>query len=190
MRESGAVLGWIWRELVSPEGKQLLMRMFGAMLLASLLLALQPLVFAQIINHAEDSEIRVLLTLVGGLAALTVMQLGAHLLQETLREHAWNRVILSMVRRINELFYEKSLGQHAEEGSTLNYTTIDRGKSRVETIQQMLLFDTGGMLIQLTFSYLLIWVISWWAGVVATVLILVHLLWSLYLNYHVARETE
>lgn len=190
MRESGAVLAWIWQELLSREGKALLARMLGAMLLASLLLALQPLVFAQIINHAQGTELRILLTFIGALAALAILQLGAHLLQETLREKAWNRTMLSMHRRINELFYEKSLGQHSEEGTTLNYTTIDRGKSRIETIQQMFLFDTGAMLIQLSFSYLLMWVISWWAGLVATFLIFAHLLWSLYLNYHIARETE
>lgn len=190
MKESGAVLAWIWHELVSKEGKRHLVRMGGVMLLSALLLALQPLIFAQIINHVQSQATAILLTCTAALAVTVFLQLGAQFVQEIVREHAWNRTMFSMHYRINELFYEKSLGQHSEEGSTLNYTTIDRGKSRIETIQQMLLFDTGGMIIQVTFSFLLLWLIGWWVGLVATMLVTIHLLWSLYLNYHIARDTE
>lgn len=190
MKESGAVLAWIWQELVSAEGKRNLVRMLGAMVLSTLLLALQPLLFAQIINRVHDPKLQLLMACVGGLGIVALMQLGAQLLQEVVREKAWNRTIFSMHHRINELFYEKSLGQHADEGATLNYTTIDRGKSRIETIQQMLLFDAGGMIIQIIFSYLLMWIIGWWAGLIATALVLTHVLWSLYLNYHISKETE
>lgn len=190
MKESGLVLGWIWEELVSKEGKKQLLRMLVAMILSTLLFALQPLIFAQIINHVRDPKVALLMTFIGALALAAALKVLAQYFQEILREKAWNRTIFSMQCRINELFYEKSLGQHSEEGSTLNYTTIDRGKSRVETIQQMLLFDAGGMIIQIFFSYLLMWLISWWVGLLATMLVLVHVVWSLYLNYHISRETE
>lgn len=190
MKESGTVLAWIWKELVGPEGKTLLVRMLGAMVLASLLFTLQPLIFAQIINQLDAANPNSVVMFVGVLGVAVFLQLGAQLLQEVIREKAWNRTISSMHGRINELFYEKSLGQHSEEGTTLNYTTIDRGKSRIETIQQMILFDAGGMIVQVLFSFLLLWYIGWWVGIVATALVFIHIVWSLYLNYHIARETE
>lgn len=190
MRESGAVLGWIWSELVSSEGKRLLVRMLGATVIASLLMALQPLIFAHMLNSLSTSSSQSFVLSVLALAVAVLLQLGTSLLQEIVREKAWNRTIFSMHGRINELFYEKSLGQHSEEGTTLNYTTIDRGKSRIETIQQLILFDAGGMIIQMLFSFLLLWYIGWWVGLIATVLVLIHVTWSLYLNFHIARDTD
>lgn len=190
MRESGTVLGWIWNELVSSEGKRLLRRMFGATVLASLLMALQPLIFAHILNSVSVSNSQLVTFSILALAVAVLLQLGASLLQELVREQAWNRTIFSMHSRINELFYEKSLGQHSEEGTTLNYTTIDRAKSRIETIQQLILFDAGGMIIQMIFSFLLLWYIGWWVGLIATALVAIHVTWSLYLNFHIARDTD
>ena len=57
-------------------------------------------------------------------------------------------------------------------------------------MQQLLLFESGPIVIQVVFSFLLLWTISWWVGFVATILVIVHLSWSLYLNYHVARDTD
>lgn len=190
MRESGSVLKWIWVELVGAEGKRYMVKMLGVMFVASLLFALQPLVFAQIINQLNAREPSLLITFIIILVALVFLQLGIQMLQEVLRERAWNRTIFSMHSRINELFYEKSLGQHSEEGTTLNYTTIDRGKSRVETIQQMILFDAGAMIVQVLFSFLLLWYIAWWVGLIALLLVTIHITWSFYLNFHIARDTD
>jgi ATP-binding cassette subfamily B protein len=190
MKESGSVLKWVWDELVGAEGKKLLVRMFMVMVGSTLLLALQPLVFSSIINYVHDTHAKFLIAAVAALAATALLQHGVSFVQQIVREKAWNRTMFSMQTRLNELFYEKTLGQHLEEGSSLSYTTIDRAKGRIETIQQMLLFDTGGMVIQIFFSYLLLWVLSWKIGLVATILVCAHIAWSLYLNYHVSVETE
>ncbi len=190
MRESASVLKWIWVELLNSDGKRHLKHMLIAMVLSSLFYAVQPLIFAQIINHIHDPATAILVTFVGGFALAVCLKTLAQYFQEVTREKAWNRIMYSMQMRINELFYEKPLGQHSEEGTTLNYTTIDRGKNRIESIQQLLLFEAGSMIIQVVISYLFMWYISWWLGVIATVLVIVHVTWSLYLNYHIARETD
>jgi ABC-type multidrug transport system fused ATPase/permease subunit len=190
MKESASVLRWIWDELVNASGKRYLSRMLVAMVLSVAFFAAQPLIFAQIINHVRDTRAALLGAFVGGFAIMVLLKTIAQYFQEVLREKAWNRTIYSMQERINELFYEKPLGQHSEEGTTLNYTTIDRGKNRVETIQQLLLFDAGAMIIQIIVSYILMWFVSWWVGLMATVLVLVHVTWSLYLNYHISVKTE
>jgi ABC-type multidrug transport system fused ATPase/permease subunit len=190
MKESVVVLRWIWDELLNKAGKRYLVRMLVAMILSVAFFAIQPLIFAQIINHVRDSRAALLAAFVGIFAISVLMKTIAQYFQEVLREKAWNRTIFSMQERINELFYEKPLGQHSEEGTTLNYTTIDRGKNRIETIQQLLLFDAGAMIIQIIVSYILMWFVSWWVGLLATVLVCMNVVWSLYLNYHISVKTE
>lgn len=190
MKESGVVLSWIWTELLNDEGKRYLVRMTGAMFLATIFFAVQPLLFAQILNYVHANGASMLDLFFIGFASIVFLRITAQYFQETIREKAWNRTIYSLTERINELFHEKTLGQHSEEGATLNYTTIDRGKNRIEGIQQLLLFEAGGMIIQIIISYVLMWYISWWIGLIATAMIVVYVVWSFYLNYHISRVTE
>lgn len=190
MKESGIVLAWIWDELLNRDGKRYLIRMIVAMFLATILFAIQPLIYAQILNYVHAKDASMLDICFIGFVLVVFLRVISQYFQEILREKAWNRTIYSLQFRINELFHEKPLGQHSEEGTTLNYTTIDRGKNRIEGIQQLLLFDAGGMIIQIIISYGLMWSINWWMGLVATAMIIVHVVWSLYLNYHISLETE
>ena len=190
IRETGLVLAWIWRELVGPEGKRLMLRMGGVFVVSSLLVTLQPLVFAQVVNALGAGETQLLVLMYLALASVVISTFGAQVVQMLVRERAWNRNTFHMNSRVNELFHEKSLGQHLSQGALLSHVTIERAKSRIETIQQLVLFDVGTILVQLMFTFVLLWTLGWQIGLIASGLVVMHVTWSLYLNYHVARDAE
>lgn len=190
IRGTVSVLKWIWTELVGPEGKRLTKKMGLIFLVSSLFLTLQPLMFSLAVNAVRESKAQMLLAAFCALASTVLMTFGLQALQQVVRENAWNKNTHHMQERINELFYEKSLGQHLAEGARLSHTTIDRAKGRVEMIQTLLFFDVGTVLIQLVYTFVLLWTLGWQIGLVASCLVLMHVSWSLYLNYHVAREVE
>jgi ABC-type multidrug transport system fused ATPase/permease subunit len=189
MRETWHVLTWVWQELIGTEGKKWSLWMSLATVLMMGLFTLQPFVFSWMVNAVRDERLQALVTAGAALISASLCHHGASAIQAFCREHAWNRSMYHMQGRINELFCEKSLGQHSAEGTTLNFTSLDRAKSRVETVQEMILFETSSIVTGLVFSYLLLWTLGWQIGLVTTVLVIVHVLWSLYLNYHVSVTT-
>ncbi|OGG55261.1 hypothetical protein A3D62_02425 [Candidatus Kaiserbacteria bacterium RIFCSPHIGHO2_02_FULL_49_11] len=191
VRETYSALKWVWDDLVSDIGKRLVLVMLGILSLVMVAAALQPLVFAWMINSLKETPDAQLLVFVGALLlSVGILNHVAGTAHSFVREWAWNRCMHYFQGRINELFYEKSLGQHIDEGSSLNYANIERSKNRIEGIQQMLFFETGSMFLSVILSYGFIWYISVVAGAAATVLLVVHVTWSMYLNYHVTVETS
>lgn len=190
MRETYSVLQWMWNELIGREGKRWSLWMAGAILAMTLLFTLQPLFFSWAVNAIRDREAQILIMAGAAFVSAAVLHHGAGVVQDLLREYAWNRNMRHLQMRIHELFCEKSLGQHTGEGDALNYSTIHSAKGRVETVQQMILFDSGSMLVGVLFSFALLWTLGWEIGLAATVLVVIHLSWSLYLNYYVARDTD
>lgn len=190
IRNTGGALSWIWKELVGLEGKRWTLLMSVAFVVTALFSTLQPLMFSRAVNLVQDAKLQMLLLACGALASVALVHLISQVTQQLLREKAWNRNMLHLQSKVNELFYEKSLGQHSSEGSLLSHTTIDRAKGRVENVQMLLFFDVGSSLVQLMFVYVLLWTLGPLIGLVATALIMVHVSWSLYLNYHVSTKTE
>ncbi len=187
MRETWQALKWVWQELIGTEGKRWSLRMSFATVLMMSLFAFQPLVFSWMVNAIRDERLQALVAAGTMFVSAAIGHHGVNVVQALCREHAWNRSMYHLQGRINELFCEKSLGQHSAEGSSLNFASLDRAKGRVETVQQMLLFETGSIVSGLMLSYILLWTLGWEIGFVATVLIIVHVAWSLYLNYHVSK---
>ena len=189
-RETRDVIAWIWNDLISEEGKRQSRRMAFLFLITSSLMALQPLVFAQVVNELGTGVRTMPWLMLIAFASIVFAGFGMHWLLQVLREKAWNRNTLSIFQRVNELYGEKSLGQHLAEGDELNHSTIDRSKNRIEMLQQLAIFDIGSILVQLVFTYVLLWTFGLLVGLVSTALVLLHVGWSLYLNYKVAVATE
>ncbi|TXI34946.1 MAG: ABC transporter ATP-binding protein [Candidatus Moraniibacteriota bacterium] len=189
MKETWYVLKWVWQELIGAEGKKWALWMSLATVLMMSLFTLQPLVFSWMVNAIRDERLQALGTAGAALISAAICHHSVSTIQALCREYAWNRSMHHLQGRINQLFCEKSLGQHSAEGSNLNFTSLDRAKGRVETVQQMLLFETSSIISGLLLSYVLLWTLGWQIGLVATALVIVHVLWSLYLNYHVSKTT-
>lgn len=166
------------------------------MVVSSLLISLRPLLFSKIASavpmHVGGSgySVKTIAFWIGALVLTDLVQKRIGLSQNLLRERAGNGILLSMEKTINRLFGEKSLGQHTDEATSLNHTSIENARSRVWNLVDMAMFNTGPMVISVSFSYMLLWYLGWKFGMFATVLVCVHLSWSFYLNYHVSKDTD
>lgn len=189
MKETGSVFRWVWDELLDRDGKKRALWLSFASLAMMALFALQPLVFAQIVNGLQKQDAHWLLLAAGALASIVLVHQGVAFAQMLIREKADNWMTWFLRARLHELFNEKSLGQHTEEGSRLNYSSIESARNRIEQVQDMMLFETSTIVASLFFAYVLLWTFGWQWGVAVTLLIAVQVVWAFYLNYHVAVET-
>lgn len=188
-RESWSVLTWVWHELMSAESRKGAVVFTLLSAVALLVFTLQPLVLGWLINAVDGRELQFMLVALGILLGLAVLQQCSALVTHLSREWLWNRNMSRRHDRVNELFYEKTLGQHLEEGSHLNYASLEKANARVMHLQEMLMFETMQIALTVLFSYVLMWYLLWEAALVLTGLMVFHAIWSLRLNYHVAAGT-
>ncbi len=102
---------------------------------------------------------------------------AGHFIELTLGEN-----LATMARRINELFFEKDLGLHLEEGSKLTSDNMEKGWNRFNEVQKSLLFvgiDSG---LSFAISFVMLCVLSPVCGIIVLLILIANILLSLHLN--------
>jgi ATP-binding cassette, subfamily B, heavy metal transporter len=184
-REAGGVFRWIWGEVTTPQSRRKLYRMFGGLLFVILLQTIQPGAVGYIFNGLAKRDGRLVGWGLGVFFGTLIIQKLADRYQESAREWVlglhWGR----LDDRITELFFEKSVGQHIHEGTTLAVSNIDKGRWRLLDLQGMMLFEGIPSIMQLLVAYIFLCFLNWVAGVVMGFVIFTYICWSMYLNFRV-----
>ena len=165
-REAGGIFRWIWREVTTPQSRRKLYRMFGGLMVVILLQTIQPGAVSYIFNGLTSHNDRLIYWGLGVFFGCMVLQKVMDRYQESAREWVlglhWGR----LDDRITQLFFEKSVGQHIHEGTTLAVSNIDKGRWRLLDMQGMILFEGIPTVLQLLVAYMFLCLLNWVAGVV------------------------
>jgi ATP-binding cassette, subfamily B, heavy metal transporter len=188
-KETWNAFRWVWQEFITVQSKRwayfMLVFLFGS----QLTFMLQPLAFSWMVNAVADKSLQALMVGGGALGATMCLRWGGDFVRNLSREWILNRNLLQLTDRVNHLFAEKSLGQHYDESATFNFENIEKAVNRIWGVQEMLLFELGGYLSSLLLAYILLFWLSPVTGAIGTILILIHVFWSMYLNHRVAVVT-
>src|SRR5882724_5855634 len=184
-REAGSIFRWIWREVTTPQSRRKLYRMFGGLMVVIILQTIQPGAVSYIFNGLTGRNGKLIYWGLGVFLGCMVVQKLADRYQESAREWVlglhWGR----LDDGITELFFEKSVGQHIHDGTTLAVSNIDKGRWRLLDMQGMILFEGIPTVLQLIMAYLFLCLLNWVAGVVMGLVIVLYVTWSMYLNFKV-----
>jgi ABC-type multidrug transport system fused ATPase/permease subunit len=188
MNESLGVARWVYREFITPESRRWTRRMLAS--LAVSVTALNGIAWLAkylvdgLIHHDADAIKMSFLAM----AVLVAIYGYFDRLQMIAREHAQGANLGQLKRRMNELFFEKSMGQHLQESSYLNTANIERGKGRIEQLENMLMFEGSSSMISLTVALTLLWIRVPSAGFFMTLLLASYLVWLVYLNRNISEK--
>lgn len=184
-RESIEVYRWVWTTLLGPKGHHYIKRMAVFLILNATAAMILPWVVGRLFDALVTHDARiVILGLVGAAGLMIASQIFQHF-QFANREIALGENTGSLDRRTNELFFEKSLGQHLREHDTLSAANVEKGRNRVLEISNMLLCEGLEVVFVLVLSYVLLWLISPVAGMIVSAVFVIYLAWSLFLNQKV-----
>ena len=188
MQQTLGVARWVYREFITPESRRWTRRMLVS--LAISITALNGI--AWLAKYLVDGLIRhdayaVKMSFLG-MAAFVVIYGYFDRLQMIAREYAQGANLTQLKRRMNELFFEKSMGQHLQESSYLNTANIERGKGRIEQLENMLMFEGSSSMISLTVALTLLWLRVPSAGLFMTLLLASYLVWLVYLNRNISEN--
>jgi len=188
MKESWSVARWVYTEFITPESRRWTRRMLVT--LAISVTALNGI--AWLAKYLVDGLIRhdahaIKMSFLG-MAGCVIVYGYFDRLQMIAREYATGLNLSQLKRRMNELFFEKSMGQHLQESSYLNTANIERGKGRIEQLENMLTFEGSSSLISLAVALTLLWFRVPSAGLFMTLLLASYLVWLVYLNRNIAEK--
>jgi len=188
MKESWSVAQWVYQEFITAESRSWTKRMLVS--LAVSVTALNGI--AWLAKYLVDGLIRhdahaVRMSFLGmGVCVLIYGYFDR--LQMIAREYAQGANLSQLKRRMNELFFEKSMGQHLQESSYLNTANIERGKGRIEQLENLLAFEGSSSLISLTVALTLLWFRVPAAAFFMSLLLASYLVWLVYLNRNIAEK--
>src|SRR3989344_9005977 len=184
-KETARVFKWVVKELTTEESKFWVKRFVISLVIFTAFIAVEPWLISQVfnglVNHNSGTILFGLISLAVCLICEKITNYYKDIAREWLAGINWG----TLDRRITELFFEKSKGQHIQESSSLNVANIDKGRWKVIHLHNMMLFDGVPTVLSLLFSYLMIWVFSLIAGVIITLVIAIYLVWMLFLNQKV-----
>ena len=185
---------WVWRELVSRQGRAFMLRMVGWMTVSCLLTVVLPLTFGRITNLLDPSggQARELLVMLGIYGVLLLLRQLVRYRQSITREYLGGENMRQLDVRTTELFLEKSLGMHISESNHLNEANVKKGYDRVLGLEGMLLFEGIEALLNIALPFIALWIFTittgnWAVGAIIMLILVSHLAWTLFLNQQVLR---
>ncbi|OGD25212.1 hypothetical protein A2819_02465 [Candidatus Azambacteria bacterium RIFCSPHIGHO2_01_FULL_40_24] len=184
-KETIALFKWVVRELSTDICRYWAKRFIIALLFSTAFTAASPWFVGYVFNGLAEREGYMIIIGLAGIAICFVCEKIVSYYKDIAREYIAGMSWGTLDERLTELFFEKSMGQHIQESSSLNVANIDKGRGKVIHLHNMMLFDGVPTVLSLLFSYLMIWVFSLIAGVIITLVIAIYLVWMLFLNQKV-----
>jgi ABC-type bacteriocin/lantibiotic exporter with double-glycine peptidase domain len=187
-RSRPRVCRWVWKELTSDEARRWSKRMVLVLIAMVMFDLATPMAIRYIFDGLVGRDLPMIYLGFGGFLLCLGLWKTCQYYNARAREIVIGTAIGDVDRRITELFFEKSMGQHLQESSSLNTANIEKGRSRVVMVIEMLLFQGIEVIVVLLLSFVFLCVLSPVAGLVMGVVIAFHLGFSLYLNKKVVEE--
>lgn len=181
-RESLRAFGWVWREIMDRRSKRLVSLTLGGMAAASVISSLQPAALGAAIQGLTQRQGDVVIASMAAFVVCKFIREFLHWFYARTRELFVGRVICRIEARMNELFFEKSLGQHLAENGTLSASNVEKGKGKIWEVLSLMSFEAGTVIIELAVALVFLWIFAAVAGGVVMVIFATYCVWMVYLN--------
>lgn len=184
-KETVGIFRWVMNELSTDARRYWIKRFIIAIILSTAFASASPWFIGNVFNGLAEHSGQTILFGLAGITFCFICERVIGYYRDITREWIAGANSGALDRRLTELFFEKSMGQHIQESSSLNIANIDKGRWKVSALHNMMLFDGIPTLLYMAFSYAALWIFSWFAGAIITFVIAVYLFWMLFLNQKV-----
>lgn len=177
---------WIWRELLGSLGRKKAKTLVFILCIGNIVTMTLPLLFGEMSNALEAHYPKQMIMAFAAIAAMLLTRRGMQYLEGRTREIMIGTNQGTIDHRTNQLFLEKSLGQHLREHELLSAAGMEKGRARAQDTINLLFTDGCEALFVLSISFTALWALNRQAGIAATCIFVIYIGWSLYLNTQVA----
>ncbi len=183
------ILVWVWKTFLGETSKRMIKRVLALVLLANLISVLTSYyAIRTIIDGVVSRNDHLLIRGFAALAALLVISRIVNSAKNILREHFFADFGEKMNDRISRLFFEKSLGMHTSEDNILNESNVRKGHERLIDMVYVAAVDGPDLMAGLGVAYVMLWFVHPMVALIMTLLMVLHLAWSGFVNYRIMVE--
>lgn len=187
-KETIDVCRWVWHELTSVDSRRWSKYMLGFLLAMTTCELAAPFAISYIFDGLVSRDLALLLLGFGIFVVVTVAGKICNYYQNCYRERLIGTVIGDVDKRVSELLFEKSMGQHIQEGSILSIANIDKGRYMVVSIVDLLLYQGIEVIATFLISFCFLLFLNFNAGLIVGLVIALHFSFSIYLNKEVLEK--
>ena len=184
-KEMFGAIKWAWDDFKTPQALYWYRRLLFAVTLATVFSAAQPKLLAALFDGLAKHDLRLTIIGVAGFLFCLLMQRLVDNRHGVSREWLLGHNMGALDDHMTERYFEKSVGQHVEENHRLNPESIMTGRERLLATQSLLFFDGIPVVVSLSFSYVLLWILSPIIGLILTGFLIAYALYVIYLNQKV-----
>ena len=183
------VFVWIWRSFVNQRAKKMLKQIFILVFVANLVgVSVAYFAFRNIIDGLVSKNARLFLTGLILLGVLLIISRIVNSIKNIVREYFLREFGKRLNAVILKSFFEKSLGTHTREEHILNESNIRKGRERLLDMVYVATVDAPDLVVGLSIAFVMIWLVHPVVALIMTVLIIVHLGLSGFVNYRIMVE--
>jgi ABC-type multidrug transport system fused ATPase/permease subunit len=184
-KEMFGAIKWAWDDFKTPQALYWYRRLLFAVMLATVFSAAQPKLLAALFDGLAKHDLQLTVIGVVGFLFCLLMQRLVDNRHGISREWLLGHNMGALDDHMTERYFEKSVGQHVEENFRLNPESIMTGRERLLATQSLLFFDGIPVVVSLSFSYVLLWILSPIIGLILTGFLAAYALYVIYLNQKV-----
>jgi ATP-binding cassette, subfamily B, heavy metal transporter len=176
------VMRWIWDNGTTARSRKLLVQIVIYTVALIVCSVMMPFVIGFVFKGLVAHDIRTVQFALGGFGVAFLLKKQFERMKDRVREKIVDEQWSKLHRRVLEIFYSKSVGQHMTHAHELSVNFIDRAKGKIHGLQHVILFDGLPTVINLVMSVVFLTVLSPMAGLIVIVSVAQYIGWSLYLN--------
>ncbi len=188
-KESIGVFKWLLSRVTTEESKKYTRKVLTCLFFSTIVMSVQPSFVSYVFNGLDHkSSTLVIFGLIAFLLSLFA-QKTIQRFYDRARECVLGIHLGEIDDMLTKVFFQKSLGQHAQLSNILSPATIDKGKWKALDLLRVMMFDGLSTMLQLSFSITCLFFLNWMAGLIMTAVLCCYIVGSLYLNREVANIT-
>lgn len=186
LKDVREVVRWIRVEVMDNKSKIYIRKMIFFSFCIFLFNSLLPIGIGKIFSGLATTKLNEVLYGISLVAVFSVIQKLFERQMAKSREWILGIHWGNLDRRMTELFFEKSPGQHIQENA-LAVSGIDKGRWNLLALQSLFFFEAVPTINQMFITICLLIYLSVTAGSVMFLAVFLYLCYSMYLNFHVMR---
>ncbi|MDP3996646.1 MAG: ABC transporter ATP-binding protein [bacterium] len=187
LKQTGAVFSWLWKEMTDEVARRYARRVLGWAVFLSTTAMLKPAAISAIFSGLQTMNMPFVYMGLAVFAFLFLARRMAGFLHGRALEYFQALAIGKLDDRITELFFEKSIGQHVQDGSHLTAGNVEKARGRIFTVFGIVLFDAIPTVLSILAAFVALSIVSPICGAVMTVVMAGYLLIAALLNKEVMR---
>ncbi|MFZ6015453.1 MAG: ABC transporter ATP-binding protein [Patescibacteria group bacterium] len=182
MRETARLVKWVWDEKQTPVTKKYFRRFMVLEIFTILFSTMAPYAVSYIFDGIQNRNAILALQGFAAFAFCYTVNILFMWLHFRSREYLLGEHMVNWDQSILKRMFQKSAGQHIQHASELGVSNIDKGRWKASEMETTLLFDGYAVFLNLALAWFLLFMLSGVAGLLATGMLAMHFLWSLFLN--------